>query len=63
MISSIDELSRSWFAADDACVRTLSPLLIKAVRAEKAIAIEDELADIFEAVLAFVPMLCLLIHL
>jgi hypothetical protein len=38
------------------------PLLLEAINAEEAIAIENELPNVSETVLAFVTMLCFLIH-
>lgn len=62
LVSGVDELADGGFEADAAAFGVLVFFLFEAVEAEEAVAIEDELADLFEAGLAFVPMLYVLVH-
>ena len=62
LVSSVDELSCCWFVADLAFGAALGPMLVEAFDAQEAVAVEDELADVAETVLAFVAVLGLLVH-
>ena len=62
LVSGIDELADGGFEADAAAFGVLVFFLFEAFKAEETVAIEDELADLFEAGLAFVSVLYVLVH-
>jgi hypothetical protein len=62
LIASVDELTCCWFEAYHALVGTFCPLFAETFDAEETVAIEDELTDVLEAVLAFVAVLGVLVH-
>jgi hypothetical protein len=62
LILSVNEFAYGGFVADAADVRVPSFLFFEAVNAEEAVAVEYEFACLFEAGLAFISVLCILVH-
>lgn len=60
VVSSINKPPRKDFLATNAEI--ISLLLREAILAEDTVAVKDKLSSILEAVLAFVPMLRVLVH-